>query len=247
MSYIVTMGVAEGVIMAADRQITQIASIDELNMNTAGNTAEQAVMEMINEKLGKLKKTFTTSLTRTARKLFTMGDNIGVSMGQAMYNENGILMSVFVDYFCRTHSFDKPREAAEELLEYLCKVGGNNVDTILHVAGYNKSEPEQLTPEMYHLDLKTKDFFGGSDLVFNYGGFNEYFKPFADRINDGEAKTILRYSLQDAVDITKFAIDMSRFLSRYLDFEDGISEDIEMIAITHNGIQWLRKAELEVK
>jgi len=245
MSYIVTMGVAEGVIMAADRQITQRADIGRLNMNTAGNPAEQIVTKMINEKLAIL-KSFVTPLTRTARKLFTMGDNIGVSMGKSMYNESGIPMAVFVDYFCRTHTFDKPQEAAGELLKYLSNVGGN-VDTLLHLAGYNRSQPEQLTPEMYHLDLEANVFSGGSDLAFNYGGFNEYFKPFSDRINDREAKTIFKYSLQDAVDIAKFAIDMSRFLSRYLDFEDAISSDIEMIAITHNGIQWLRKAGLEIR
>jgi len=208
---------------------------------------EQLAIKTINEKLKAVRKSFTTPLTKTARKLFTMGDNIGVCMGQAMYNESGVPMSAFVDYFCRTHTFDKPREAAQELLNYLCEVGGNNIDTLLHLAGYNKSEPEQLTPEMYHLSLETKSFSGGSDLAFNYGGFNEYFKPFSDRINDREAKTIFKYSLQDAADIAKFAIDMSRFLSRYLDFEDGISDDIEMIAITHSGIQWLRKAELEVR
>jgi hypothetical protein len=241
------MGVCEGVIMAADRQITQLLGVvEELEATAAKDDIERLTVKAINEKLNEFKKASLKPITKTARKLFTMSDNIGVSMGNEMYNEQGLPMGVYVDFFCRNNTFDKPHEAAVVLLAYLRKVGGN-VDTILHLAGYDKSNIDALSPEMYHLSLKDNKISGGPDLAFWYGGFNDYFKPFYEKINDREKKLIFRYSLQDAAIIAKTAIDMSRFLSQYIDFKDGISDDIEMIGITPNGIQWLRKAELEIK
>jgi hypothetical protein len=81
-------------------------------------------------------------------------------------------------------------------------------------------------------------------MGFIYAGSNEYFQPFADRLNI--RKTILEYSLQDAANICKPAIDMSRGLERYLDFNEAVSEDIEMIAVTIDGIKWIKKAELSI-
>jgi len=55
------------------------------------------------------------------------------------------------------------------------------------------------------------------------------------------------YTLQDAADISKFAIDTVRGLDRFIDFQDCVSEKIEMIAITRDDLKWLIKQELECK
>lgn len=215
MSYITTFATLEGVIMTADRQIMK----------------------------GSLPH--SKPLTKTARKLFTMGDNIGIVMGQAMYTESQIPVSVFIDHFCATNTFDGPEQAAIKLLELLHRVGGN-IDTYVFLAGYDKSKPDQLTPEIYHFEVNKGTLHGGSDVSFCYAGANAYFKPFSERLN-ADKLSLLNYSLQDALNICMLATDMSRGLEKYLDFNQEISDDVEIIAITPRGIQWVRKAELEVK
>jgi hypothetical protein len=213
----------------------------------AGNGFEKQLFDVLNEQLKRTENTvnsFSKPLTKSAKKLFTIGDNIGVCMGQAMYTQKRFPLDLLVGNFCKTNTFDKPKDAAEQLFEYL-RSKDENLNTILHVAGYNKTNGEFPMPEIWHVDMENKKVSFFNNLGFLYGGANDYFKPFSDRINTSTA--LLDYSLQDAVDISKFAIDMSRSLERYLDFSELISPDIEMIAITIHGIQWVLKKELECK
>jgi len=243
MSYITTMVVCEGIIMAADRQITQTASTRKLDLQMANNnTMEQQIASLFNQKLSNLDDLFKKPLTRSAKKLFTMGNNIGIAMGQTMYTRNHVSLSIYVDDFCRKHTFDKPKEAAEKLLKYLRNID-DSVDTILFLAGFD-NDPELLSGEAYYIKVKDNEYGSMKMPGFNYAGANEYFFDYSNKINAREK--ILSYTLQDAVNICKLATDICRGLERYLDFNEAISDDIEMIAITKDGIQWLKKAELTI-
>ena len=74
MSYITTMAVPEGIIMAADRMIVQ--HMVKLDFNAPEGFWEEA-------------NTYNKPITRTARKLFTIGGNIGIAMGQTAYTNKG--------------------------------------------------------------------------------------------------------------------------------------------------------------
>jgi len=244
MSYITTMGVPSGVIMAADRQITQKAQI-QTELPEGRNDNETFILNTIArtyEPTFAMLKNYARPISRTVKKLFTIGDNIGVNMGQTLHTKEGIPVSVFMDYFCRTKSFDDPEIAAKELCNYLHGIDGN-MDTIIHLAGYDKTEPDILTPEVYRISIKENTVFSMKNYGFHYAGYNDYFLQHCEKIDEN----IFKYSLQDAADICNFAITMCRTLSKYLDFNSGISDDIEMIAITHNGIQWIKKAELKLE
>jgi hypothetical protein len=54
-------------------------------------------------------------------------------------------------------------------------------------------------------------------------------------------------TLQDAVNASKALFDMARGLQWILDHDKAISEEFEMLALTPDGIKWLKKHELEVK
>jgi len=128
---------------------------------------------------------------------------------------------------------------------------GYSTHTEIFIAGYDKrklEKPPQMgtfnkpMPEIYFLN--TQD--GKITDLRNYGfwcrGANQYFDRYQEKIN----VNIHSYTLQDAIDITRFAFDTSRGLGRYLDKEDLISDDMEIIAITPYGIEWVQKKELEL-
>jgi len=243
MSYITTMVVCEGIIMAADRQITQNASTKKIDIQTANNNfLEQQISNMINDHLKNIDGQLKKPLTRSAKKLFTMGNNIGIAKGQTMYTRNHVPLSIYVDDFCRKHTFDKPKEAAEKLLEYL-RIIDNSVDTTLFLAGFDNN-PELLSGEAYYIKVKDNEYGNMKMPGFNYAGANDYFSEYSKKLSAPE--NIMNYTLQDAANICKLAIDTCRGLERYLDFNEAISDDIEMIAITKDGIQWLKKAELTI-
>jgi len=242
MSYITTMAVPSGVIMAADRQITQKAAVPQTQLPEGRNDSETFILNTITrsyEPLIAMLKEYEKPLSRTVNKLFTIGDNIGVNMGQTMFTEKKVPVSLYVDYFCRAKNFDDPETAAKELCAYLHGIDGN-MDTILYLAGYDKTEPDVLTPEVYRISIKNNAVNPISNYSFHYAGYSDYFLQYCEKVN----RNIFEYSLQDAADICNFAITMCRTLGWYLDFNCGISDDIEMIAVTHSGIQWLKKAEL---
>jgi hypothetical protein len=184
---------------------------------------------------------YSRPIPKTDKKLFAKVDNIGLAMGKTMHTSKKFPVNLLVSSFCKKNNFDTPKEAVEKLLEYL-RSKDPEMDTIILLAGYDKTSEEFPLPEMYHISVKNNaaSFYG--NMGFLYAGNNDYFKPYSDRIR--QEQNILDYSLQDAVDICQLATHMSRELDRLIDFRDTVSEDIEMIAITLDGIQWIKKAEL---
>lgn len=243
MSYITAMGLPAGVIMAADRQITQHAHLPEIKLE-GRNDYERFILNAVNkacEKAFSMLRRHEKPLSRTVRKLFAIGGDTGVNMGQAMPADKKTPASLFLDYFCRNNIFDKPETAAKELCAYLHGIDGG-MDTVLMLAGYDKTGPAVLTPEIYRISIKNNGVKPVCNYAFHYAGYNDYFKQYCQRINDN----IFNYSLQDAADICNFAIAMRRALGKRLDFSSGVSEGIETIAVTRSGIQWVKKAGLAI-
>jgi hypothetical protein len=116
------------------------------------------------------------------------------------------------------------------------------MDLYIHLAGYDK-ENDYFIPEFYEIKIAEGKCEFKGNTGFMYAGANDYFTPFTSKI----ANQIMMYSVQDAVDICCLAIEMSRKLGRYMDFTETISEDFEIIVITLDGLQWVKKAKLEVK
>jgi len=142
MSYITTMAVGSGIVMAADRQITQHAEFPRLSVpDSLNGMLPENIFERIYDKNSEVVKAishFSRPLSKSRQKLFTMGDNIGVCMGQTMCTDKKFPVDLLVGNFCKTHTFDKPEEAAKALCEYLA-MKDPNLGTLLHLAGYNKT------------------------------------------------------------------------------------------------------------
>jgi 20S proteasome alpha/beta subunit len=220
MSYITMMGTKHGIIMAADRQ---------------------AMIAGKNNKVS----------TRTMKKLFPIGDSIGLSFsGVSGFEE-------YIEQFCRTYKPVTVEQTAQDFFSFIHEAAMRKVESVqkveqhsllsVYMAGYDKNE-EFPKPKMYQIVIPANGgkniFFVGSN-GFMYDGCSHYFQPYVDKI--GKNPRFHHYTLQDAVDITKLAFNIGINLARYIEFEEKISRDIDMIAITPDGIQWLLKNELEVR
>jgi 20S proteasome alpha/beta subunit len=184
-------------------------------------------------------------LTRSVHKLFAIGSNVGVSCVGMTDPQT----ELYLQLLSEGKTFDNPKEAAAAIKNFLINEinieisKDADMDNVIFVAGYDKKKGRIPVPEVYYISIQNNDITTVGSWGFTHIGSSNYFEPYQDRINSNR----VGYSLQDAVDICKLAFDLSRGLEKYLDFEDNISPDIEMLAITPSGIKWILKKELEVK
>jgi hypothetical protein len=78
----------------------------------------------------------------------------------------------------------------------------------------------------------------------SFCGANEYFSRYAPLLIN---KNITSYSLQDAVDVTMFAIDMSIKLEKFIDREELISPPIDLLVIEPAGVKWIQQKTLKAE
>jgi len=185
-------------------------------------------------------------LTRSAKKLLAVGDNIGICIGAQMILPGGQPVSMALEYHLKNKKYDRPEDLAMEIFDFMLPYDREEypIGYTFVLAGYDKTIDAFPQPEIYFISTK----YECCELKRTEGllqvASNPYFKQFADKINNNPYYKY--YTLQDAIDISKLAVDFSRNIERYLDFKECISPKIDMIAITPHGIQWIVKTELEV-
>lgn len=222
MSHISTMAVREGIVMTADRMFMAVGKRE---------------------------------IPIFKKKLFTMGDNIGLSI-LCHYASNDIDLYHELANYCRNYSFNNVREAFETLWEWfipnLYKYC-NGSTYIMHIAGYDKiktisgrmyTEPE---PKMYCITNYKTDQEGvlvPRERFMCHGCGSDSVKQYGDMVN--RVIDYNDYSLQDAVDFSKLIHTMGREYMRFMCRMDAISEDIDMIAVTPDGIQQIKRYEMKL-
>lgn len=77
--------------------------------------------------------------------------------------------------------------------------------------------------------------------VYVFPGLMIIFRRNIDQIN----KNMIYYTLQDAVDVTMFAFEMSMKLERFIKLEKHITPPIDVLVITQSGVEWISKKKLE--
>ncbi len=101
-------------------------------------------------------------------------------------------------------------------------------------------------PEFWYIDVKNNTVFnanGEGRYGLGFSGANEYFSQYVPLIN----KNIMSYSLQDAIDISMFAIDMSVKLERFIDREYLILPPIDLLVIEPDGVKWIQRKTLKAE
>ena len=241
MSMIVSTVVPDGIVMAADSALLKFKFIDMINLekgnvaesikNTFGGTCAYDKKNMVGKNI----------LTRSACKLRVMkGNNIAIADGNQK-NINNDSINPHLESFCNNNQYDDPKSCAVGLFNYiknLCQ----NIRAVYYVCGYNPAGKIPF-PEFWYVDIENNIVMNGIGEV-KYGicfaGVNEYFSQYAPLIT----KNIASYSLQDAIDVTLFAIDISIKLERFIDRDELISPPIDLLVIEPSGVKWIQQKTL---
>jgi len=230
MSYNTVMSVADGIIMAADRRSCHfVEKVDGI--------------------------IYSTAQSNTVKKLFLIGDNIGIGTG----GYTAPMLDIHLEHLSRDATFKNPMEAAQNILDYFNINEKNKKNPVeIFVTGYDKSKQYEKSkyfpgttnylnpiPETYYINTAENEISLWQNYGFVYRGCNSHFDTYKDKINSIIKKSNNYYTLQDAVDVSKFAFDISRKIDRYFYFVDNMSIDMDMIVITPYEAKWLIKRELE--
>ena len=244
MSMIVTTVSPEGIVMAADSSLLAFKMIDMINflkgnvseaiINTANGTCAYEKANIVGNKF----------LTKSTCKLHVMKNNNIVIGSGNQTNIGNESVTPYIHYFCNNYSFDNPKSCAEGLFKYITELD-QNINAVYHVCGYNP-ESKIPRPEFWYVDIKNNTVINGMGKErygMNISGANEYFFPYMAKIN----KNMASYSLQDAIDISLFAIDISIKLERFIDREELISPPIDLLVIEQAGVKWIQQKTLKAE
>ena len=241
MSMIVTAIAPDGIVMAADSALLSFKFMDMINLEK-GNVQE-AIKNTFGGSCAYDKKNIVGNkiLTRSACKLHVMkGNNIAIADGNQR-NAGNESINPHIGRFCNSSHYDDPKSCAVGLFN-LVKNLGRDIKAQYHVCGYN-SAGEIPFPEFWFVDVAKNIVINGMGETrygISFGGANEYFSRYAFPITDQMAS----YSLQDAIDVTLFAIDMSIKLERFIDREELISPPIDLLVIEPSGVKWIQQKTL---
>jgi hypothetical protein len=244
MSMIVTTVSPEGIVMAADSSLLTFRMIDMVNFMKCN--IQEAVTNTVSGTCAYEKTNIVGSrfLTRSACKLHVMKNN-NMAIGDG--NQRNIRkesISPYINYFCNNYSFNDPKSCGEGLLNFIRELD-QNINAVYHVCGYNM-EGKIPHPEFWLVDVKNNlilDGVGGARYGISFCGANEYFSPYALPIS----KNIMSFSLQDAIDDSMFAIDMSIKLERFIDREEFISPPVDLLVIEPAGVKWIKQKTLKAE
>jgi len=244
MSMIVTCIVPDGVVMAADSASTHYRFADMKNIFT--DNYEQAAK---NAQMGLIPPTPENVLSqstgsRYTNKIHVMRNKIAFIHGSSMGGDHDVQLNPYVDNFCLKNNYGKPKDAAEELLKYLRGKFPNHNATFM-VGGYIDDEDLPYA-ETFVINIKEnsiEQMSGKGQYGLLFASANDYFSNFRELIN----RNIKLFALQDAIDVTMWAFDVSMKCERFIDFKRAIWPPIDILAITPEGVQWVQKKKLEVK
>lgn len=245
MSMIVTTVVPDGIVMAADSSLLTFKMIDlenfikgniqEAVVNTARGTCAYNKDNIVGNKF----------LSKSINKLHIMkGNNIAISDGNQRNLKNNTSIVPYLNYFCNNNHFNDPNSCAVALLSYIKNLSPN-IAAVYYVCGYNTKESIPV-PEFWYVDVSKNmviNALGDVQYGLCFSGANAYFSQYMPLIN----KNISSYSLQDAIDVTLFAFEMSIKLERFIDREELISPPIDLLVIEPDGVKWIQQKTLKGK
>jgi len=243
MSMIVTTVVPDGIVMGSDSATTYFQYADMKNIFI--NNYEEAAK---NARAGTVPPTRENILTwstssRYTNKINVIGNNIGILYGNEMMTRDGVSLDPIVNNFCLKNNFSNPQEAGRALLDYLRKDYAGQ-DATFMIGGY-VHDVEIPHPETWHINIKENQLnimTGKGQYGVVYASANDYFSNFRELIN----KNAHCFALQDAVDITMWAFDISMKCERFIDLKRFIWPPIDILTITQKGVEWVQRKKPEV-
>ena len=223
MSQIVTTVVYDGIIMAADSATSKLKFI---NGEVSSNPNDVLSGHIV---------------SRSIQKLHTIGNNIGVSESHQWTLEYGKSIKPYLSKFYNDNNFSTPIEAAEALMKYVQSID-STIDARFNIAGYEPQGNGLPVPMAYVVEPKTNEITRLNEpglCGIMWLGVSDWFAAHIQKINLG------LFSMQDAIDISTFIIDGAIKLNRFQGEREGVCLPIDVLAITQNGIEWVKKKSLK--
>ncbi|MCL2186819.1 MAG: hypothetical protein FWB86_13355 [Treponema sp.] len=241
MSFISTIVVAEGVVMAADSAYSMLKMVDVENIRNSN--FDKAVKSVTNGQALHNPQDIIGShiVSRSVQKLWVMKKcPIAISSGNECITRNtGASIKPHIEYFVNNNCYYNPREAAIGLMHTIQEIDPT-IGAKFHICGYPK---DALYPEFYFISIAENKFLCVAEQGsggFSFCAANDYFSPYVPMIN----QNAIHFTLQDAIDLSLFAFDMSMKLERFIKLEQHITPPVDLLVIKPDGIEWVQKKEL---
>lgn len=241
MSFIVTVNVREGIVMAADSR---------LSFNSQQNVGPN------------ITNLVAVGQSDSNQKIFVTDNGVGIStVGEA--DINGVPIAGFIEQFIfQVVSENKwsPDTIALKIIDYF-NSQAKVPDTQFHISGYNKDKNEQ---EVINVNVKTKEktklnkkdqfgiaWAGEGDVIARL------LSPSAeiDQANGNKIKKVYPnipipfhfFTLQDAIDFSVYALRTTIDTIRFQPRPKSVGGPIDVLVIKPNIAKWIKKKELNIE
>jgi hypothetical protein len=241
MSFIITLYVREGIVMAADSRLTLTTQRDELDK------------KVINLAVGQSDSNY---------KLFLTPHDIGISTYGAA-DIKGVPIAGYVDSFIATELKEKPssiEEVGKKLLAHFLDFTPIP-KTHFHIAAYTKVN-EQIEPQVWHVDVHSKKISRlnpPGQQGASWRGEADILARLIQRVGqiDQDDKILHKFphfkiqwhffTLQDAIDFAVFALRSTIDAMRFQPRAKTIGGPIDVLVIKPIGAVWVQRKELRVE
>jgi hypothetical protein len=241
MSFVITMYVREGIVMAADSRLT-------LNHEERRDSTT-----VVNLSVGQSDSNY---------KLFLSPCGIGISTFGAA-DIQGVPIAGYVESFMRSHLGQSPSsvgQAADELAAHF-RDFDPRPSCQFHVAGYCTSEEGEPVQEVWHVDVASglvEHVNRETNQGASWGGeadiLGRLIQPLAQLDEQGQVTERLPYfpipwgffTLQDAIDFAVFAVRSTIEAIRFLPRPKTVGGPIDVLVIRPDGTAWVQRKELRV-
>lgn len=241
MSFIITLYVREGIVMAADSRLTLNTQREELDK------------KVVNLAVGQSDSNY---------KLFLAPFNIGISTYGAA-DIKGVPIAGYVDSFIAAELKNKPpniENVGKKLLEHFSAFTPVP-KTHFHVAGYVDVD-NQIEQQVWHINVGGKQVSRLSppgQQGASWGGESDILarlvQPVAQIDQDGKVLQKLPYfhvqwhffTLQDAIDFAVFALRATIDSMRFQPRAKTVGGPIDVLVIKPSGADWIQRKKLCVE
>lgn len=241
MSFIITLYVREGIVMAADSRLTLTTQREELDK------------KVVNLAVGQSDSNY---------KLFLAPHDIGISTYGAA-DIKGVPIGGYVDSFIATSLKEKPvsiEDVSQQLLKYFLDFEPIP-KTHFHIAAYATTSG-QIEPQVWHVDIHAKQVSRinpAGKQGASWGGESDILARLIQQVGhiDKEGKILHKFphfqiqwhffTLQDAIDFAVFALRSTIDAMRFQPRAKTVGGPIDVLVIKPTGAIWVQRKALRVE
>lgn len=243
MSFIITIYLKEGIVMASDSRITFSSS------QTIPPKAEGEQPRTVNN--------IGVHFSDTSYKSFVTANHVGITTcGDASIKNQPI--TGYIEAFIREYDTADVDTIANSILSYFNKIEPN-LNTIFTVAGYKYVKENQYEQKVYEISTKSGivQALDTSNQGAHWAGeidvLTRIIQPLGAKQSDGKYVDLPQYSipwsyftLQDAIEFAEYATKVTIETMKYQERVKTVGGPIDIMVLKPNSHQWISHKELHI-